>query len=53
MLLKNAIRASGKGIEKYYVSTPVTFKDFTGSPEGSGYGILKDCKDPLQIDHSA
>jgi all-trans-retinol 13,14-reductase len=36
------------GIEKYYVSTPVTFKDFTGSPEGSGYGILKDCKDPLR-----
>jgi len=37
-----------KGIEKYYVSTPVTFKDFTGSPEGSGYGILKDCKDPVR-----
>ncbi|MCU0370454.1 MAG: FAD-dependent oxidoreductase, partial [Bacteroidales bacterium] len=37
-----------KGIEKYYVSTPVTFHDFTGSPEGSGYGILKDCKDPLR-----
>lgn len=36
------------GIEKYYVSTPVTFKDFTGSPEGSGYGILKDCKDPVR-----
>jgi len=37
-----------QGIEKYYVSTPVTFKDFTGSPDGSGYGILKDCKDPLR-----
>ena len=37
-----------KGIEKYYVSTPLTFKDFTGSPEGSGYGILKDCKDPVK-----
>ncbi len=36
------------GIEKYYVSTPVTFKDFTGSPGGSGYGILKDCKDPIR-----
>jgi all-trans-retinol 13,14-reductase len=30
------------GIEKNYVSTPLTFKDFTGTPEGSGYGILKD-----------
>ncbi|RLD53139.1 MAG: hypothetical protein DRI94_00790 [Bacteroidetes bacterium] len=28
-------------IYKYYVSTPLTFKDFTGSPEGSAYGILK------------
>lgn len=37
-----------QGIEKYYVSTPLTFKDFTGSPEGSGYGILKDCSDPLR-----
>lgn len=36
------------GIEKYYVSTPVTFKDFTGSPEGSGYGILKDCHDTVR-----
>jgi all-trans-retinol 13,14-reductase len=31
-----------KGIERYYVSTPLTFKDYTGTPEGSGYGILKD-----------
>jgi all-trans-retinol 13,14-reductase len=36
------------GIEKYYVSTPVTFKDFTGTPEGSGYGILKDCENPVR-----
>jgi all-trans-retinol 13,14-reductase len=36
------------GIEKYYVSTPVTFRDFTGTPDGSGYGILKDCHDPVR-----
>jgi len=36
------------GIEKYYISTPLTFRDFTGSPEGSGYGILKDCHDPVR-----
>lgn len=36
------------GIENYYISTPVTFKDFTGSPDGSGYGILKDCHDPVR-----
>lgn len=37
-----------QGIEKFYVSTPVTFRDFTGSPEGTGYGILKDCHDPVR-----
>jgi all-trans-retinol 13,14-reductase len=37
-----------KGIEKYYVSTPVTFKDFTGTPEGSGYGFLKDWENPAR-----
>jgi len=37
-----------EGIEKYFISTPVTFKDFTGSPDGSGYGILKDCHDPVR-----
>lgn len=36
------------GIEKYYVSTPVTFKDFTGTPEGSGYGIMKDWENPAR-----
>lgn len=35
-----------KGIEKYYISTPVTFNGYTGTPEGSGYGILKDCLNP-------
>jgi len=36
------------GIEKYYVSTPLTFTDFTGTPQGSGYGILKDCENPAR-----
>jgi all-trans-retinol 13,14-reductase len=36
------------GIEKYYVSTPLTFKDYTGTPEGSGYGILKDWENPAR-----
>jgi all-trans-retinol 13,14-reductase len=33
-------------IQKYFISTPLTFKDCTGTQEGSAYGILKDCKDP-------
>ncbi|MFO7613848.1 MAG: hypothetical protein R6W71_04335 [Bacteroidales bacterium] len=36
------------GIEKHYVSTPLTFTDFTGTPQGSGYGILKDCENPVR-----
>jgi all-trans-retinol 13,14-reductase len=35
-------------IEKYFVSTPLTFSDYTGTPQGSGYGILKDCTDPVR-----
>ena len=37
-----------KNTEKYFVSTPVTFRDYTGSPEGTGYGIIKDCSDPVR-----
>jgi all-trans-retinol 13,14-reductase len=36
------------GIEKYYISTPLTFTDFTGTPRGSGYGIMKDCENPAR-----
>jgi len=34
-------------IESYYTSTPLTYRDYTGTPEGSVYGILKDSNDPL------
>ncbi len=36
------------GIEKFYVSTPLTFTDYTGTPHGSGYGILKDWENPTK-----
>ena len=29
-------------IQAVYTSTPLTWRDYTGSPEGSAYGILKD-----------
>lgn len=29
-------------IEAYYVSTPLTYRDYTGTPEGSMYGAAKD-----------
>ncbi|MEI7596286.1 MAG: NAD(P)-binding protein [Bacteroidota bacterium] len=34
-------------IECYYSSTPLTYRDYTGTPGGSSYGILKDADDPL------
>jgi len=34
-------------IEYSEASTPLTYRDYTGSPEGSLYGISKDCNDTL------
>ena len=31
-------------IESYYTSTPLTYLDYTGTPEGSMYGVSKDAK---------
>jgi all-trans-retinol 13,14-reductase len=33
-------------IDSYYAATPLTYRDYTGIPEGSMYGILKDCNNP-------
>lgn len=35
-------------IRSYYVSTPLTNRDYIGDAEGSMYGIQKDYHDPLQ-----
>jgi all-trans-retinol 13,14-reductase len=34
--------------ESYYTSTPLTYRDYIGSPTGSFYGMLKDYRDPLR-----
>jgi len=34
--------------QKIYTSTPLTFRDYTGTHDGSAYGIRKDCNDPLR-----
>lgn len=36
-----------KHIYTYYTSTPLTYRDYTGTPNGSSYGILKDYNDPF------
>ncbi|MFC1732898.1 phytoene desaturase family protein [candidate division KSB1 bacterium] len=35
-------------IKSYYTSTPLTYRDYTGTMEGSAYGILKDYNDPFK-----
>ncbi len=37
-----------KTIKKVYASSPLTYRDYTGTVGGSLYGILKDCNDPLK-----
>ncbi|MFH1321642.1 MAG: NAD(P)-binding protein [Bacteroidota bacterium] len=36
-----------KKIKSYYTSTPLTYRDYTGTKEGSTYGVFRDCNDPL------
>lgn len=35
-----------QSIDCYYTSTPLTYRDYTGTPNGSSYGILKNYNDP-------
>jgi all-trans-retinol 13,14-reductase len=35
-------------IKNHYASTPLTFRDYMGTEDGSIYGIAKDFKDPLK-----
>jgi all-trans-retinol 13,14-reductase len=35
-------------IQSYYTSSPLSYRDYTGIPEGSLYGVMKDCTDPLK-----
>jgi all-trans-retinol 13,14-reductase len=38
-----------ESIKKYYVSTPLTYRDFIATKDGSLYGYIKDNKDPLNL----
>lgn len=35
-------------VHAYYTSTPLTYRDYIGTRDGSLYGILKDYKDPMK-----
>ena len=34
-------------IDKVYTASPLTYRDYTATPEGSAYGIVKDCRNPM------
>ena len=35
-------------IKKYYTSTPLTYRDYTGTVNGSVYGNIRDCNNPMK-----
>ncbi len=41
-LIEKQIPGFKNSVKQYYISTPLTFRDYTASPGGSAYGILKD-----------
>lgn len=34
-------------IEKKCTASPLTYRDYTSTPEGCAYGLIKDCRNPL------
>jgi all-trans-retinol 13,14-reductase len=47
-LLEKDFPGTARHISSSYTSTPLTYRDFTGTNEGSAYGILKDCRNPFK-----
>lgn len=47
-LVEEKIPGFRNHIDSYYTSSPLTYRDYTGIPEGSLYGVMKDCTDPLK-----
>lgn len=37
-----------RSVKAYYTSTPLTYRDYTGTSRGSIYGVLKDYNNPLK-----
>ncbi len=45
-LAENSIPGLKHKIANYYTSTPLTYRDYTGSANGSAYGVIKDYQNP-------
>ena len=39
-------------VEQCYTSTPLTYRDYLGSPEGCAFGMRKDCRAAMLTFHS-
>ena len=46
-LAEQAVPGLRDSVEHLYTSTPLTYRDYTGTPQGSAYGVRKDCNNPL------
>ena len=51
-LAEQYIPQLGELIEQCYTSSPLTYRDYLGSPEGSAFGMRKDCRVPMLSFHS-
>jgi len=47
-LIVKKFPAFRSNIKSYYTSTPLTYRDYTGTPDGSAYGVLKDYQNPVK-----
>ena len=48
-LAERVIPGLGAMADDCHISTPLTWRDYTGTPEGSAYGLRKDCREPLTV----
>lgn len=47
-LVEKKVPGFKNAIQSYTISTPLTYRDYIGTPDGSIYGISKDYNDPLR-----
>lgn len=46
-LASKALPGLEKALDKYWTGSPLTWRDYTGTVEGSAFGAFKDCRNPL------
>jgi len=46
--LERQMPGTTAAIERYWTSSPLTYRDYTGTEQGSTYGIVHDCTQPSQ-----